>query len=127
MEPTSIIKGQSYTSLVLKCERLQQGNRGVDYEGKIRLQLKEKESANLRENSSIMVGGRLEPLTSLHNPGGFDADLYNRINNYGGRIVKASIIEVDKEEFLPTQWAYWKGKIACWNVALRQKLQDEMG
>lgn len=127
LEPVSIKKGKSYTSLVLQCERLQQGHRVVAYEGKIRLQLKEKESVNLTENSSIMVGGRLEPLTSMHNPGGFDADLYNRINNYGGRIVKASIIEVDKEGLLPIQWAYWKGKIACWNVALRQKLQDAMG
>ncbi|MGM9582865.1 MAG: DNA internalization-related competence protein ComEC/Rec2, partial [Phascolarctobacterium sp.] len=52
---------------------------------------------------------------------------YNRINNYGGRIVKARIIEANKEELTATQWAYWQRKIASWNVALRQKLQEAMG
>ncbi|MGM9583551.1 MAG: hypothetical protein ACI3WU_07530, partial [Phascolarctobacterium sp.] len=54
IEPMSIKKGQSYTSLVLQCERLQQGHRVVVYDGKIRLLLKEKENVNYRDNSRII-------------------------------------------------------------------------
>ena len=77
---------QEYVSCIMQCDKLQYGQQVMAYKGRVRLALPQQRSGH------IVVRGRLEPLHSLRNPGGFDGALYNRINNIGGRLTKAQLV-----------------------------------
>ena len=127
VEPMSIKSNAEYTSLILQCEQLQQGQQLTAYKGRMRLSFRNKPRDDVRNLGRIIVEGRLEPLVSLRNPGSFNSELYNRINNIGGRLGKAKIVSTDAEDVSILTWQYWQDKAAWWNVDLRQRLTLALG
>ena len=93
----------------------------------MRLSFRNKPRDDVRNLGRIIVEGRLEPLVSLRNPGSFNSELYNRINNIGGRLGKAKIVSTDAEDVSILTWQYWQDKAAWWNVDLRQRLTLALG
>lgn len=113
-------EGEQYFSYILQCEKLQQGQQTINYLGRVRLTLPQK------AKGSIIVAGRLEPLLSLRNPGCFDGELNNRINNIGGRLTKARLLtSSDKQE--NTLFQQLQERLSEWNVALREALNARLG
>ena len=120
IEALSVKKGDQYFSYVLQCEKLQQGQQTINYHGRVRLTLPQK------AEGSIIVTGRLEPLLSLRNPGCFDGELFNRINNIGGRLTQArQLPSSDKQEY--TLFQQLQERLSEWNVALREVLNARLG
>ena len=69
-------------------------------------------------------------LLSLRNPGCFDGELYNRINNIGGRLTKAQLVpSAEQGQAAPASslWRQLELQLAEWNLALRHALQNSMG
>lgn len=113
-------EGEQYFSYILQCEKLQQGQQTINYLGRVRLTLPQK------AKGSIIVAGRLEPLLGLRNPGCFDGELYNRINNIGGRLTQARLLtSSDKQE--NTLFQQLQERLSEWNVALREALNARLG
>lgn len=111
---------QEYVSCIMQCDKLQYGQQVMAYKGRVRLALSQQRSGH------VVVRGRLEPLHSLRNPGGFDGELFNRINNIGGRLTKARLLtSSDKQE--NTLFQQLQERLSEWNVALRHALQNSMG
>lgn len=111
---------QEYVSCIMQCERLQYCQQFIAYKGRVRLALPQQRSGH------IVVRGRLEPLLSLRNPGCFDGELYNRINNIGGRLTKARLLtSSDKQE--NTLFQQLQKRLSEWNVALREALNARLG
>lgn len=120
IEALSVKKGDQFFSYVLQCEKLQQGKQTINYLGRVRLTLPQKARGN------VIVAGRLEPLLSLRNPGCFDGELYNRINNIGGRLTQARLLtSSDKQE--NTLFQQLQERLSEWNVALREALNARLG
>lgn len=120
IEALSVKKGEQYFSYVLQCEKLQQGQQIINYQGRVRMTLPQK------AKGSIIVAGRLEPLLSLRNPGCFDGELYNRINNIGGRLTQARLLpSSDKQE--NTLFQQLQERLSELNVALREALNARLG
>lgn len=120
IEALSVKKGEQYFSYVLQCEKLQQGKQTINYQGRVRLTLPQK------AKGSIIVAGRLEPLLGLRNPGCFDGELFNRINNIGGRLTQARLLtSSDKQE--NTLFQQLQERLSEWNVALREALNARLG
>ena len=79
-----------------------------------------------KAKGSIIVAGRLEPLLGLRNPGCFDGELFNRINNIGGRLTQARLLpSSDKQEY--TLFQQLQERLSEWNVALREVLNARLG
>ena len=113
-------EGEQYFSYILQCEKLQQGEQTINYQGRVRLTLPQK------AKGSIIVAGRLESLLSLRNPGCFDGELFNRINNLGGRLTKARLLpSSDKQEY--TLFQQLRERLSELNVALREALNARLG
>ena len=113
-------EGEQYFSYILQCEKLQQGQKTINYQGRVRLTLPQK------AKGSIIVAGRLESLLSLRNPGCFDGELFNRINNLGGRLTKARLLpSSDKQEY--TLFQQLQERLSELNVALREALNARLG
>ena len=152
VEPLSVRQGESYTSIILQCEGLQlkkqvselvqfskgeqlsegeqspQGASFVSYTGRLRLSLPRSHNPDtVPALGSLVVSGRLEPLAGLRNPGGFDSELYNRINNIGGRLAQARLLERSTAPASVLSWHYWQSLLLCWNGELRRALQRNMG
>lgn len=134
VEPLSVKLGTNYTSFLLKCERLQHGSKVITYEGKVRLTLSQAEFQSLlpravnNPQGKIIVYGKLEKLIGFRNPGGFNSQLYNRINDIGGRLSRAHFLKsVPQDKNKEALLFSIQSKLAQWNIALRQKLQQNMG
>ena len=120
IEALSVKKEEQYFSYVLQCEKLQQGKQTINYHGRVRLTLPQK------AKGSIIVAGRLESLLSLRNPGCFDGELFNRINNIGGRLTQARLLpSSDKQEC--TLFQQLQERLSELNVALREALNARLG
>ena len=118
VEPASVKVGEGYTSIILDCNNITQGNLCRAYSGRVRLSLKD--SKNLPKTGSLQVSGTLVPLTTLRNPGCFDGELYNRINNFKGRLKNAKLLAAQAN-------CTWQEKLQLVNLELRQRLQQGMG
>ena len=134
VELLSCKAGSGYTSLILECEGLQQGNTRMPYSGRVRLSLPAQDTnADAAGNKkalqgNIIVQGRLEPLEGLKNPGSFDGELYNRINNLGGRLTKARIISRQLQgKAGVSPWQAFTDRLALLNLSLRQRLEQLLG
>ena len=165
VEPLSIKQKGNFTSVLLQCEALsarkqvrrleqqgkaeqggggealQLGEQVLPYTGRLRMSLPS--SVKLESlpsgGSTMLVQGRLVPLHSLRNPGSFDGDTYNRVNNIGGRLQKTRLLQVGigpAPNASPQtgeavagllSWRYWQERLAWWNLELRQSLQKTMG
>lgn len=146
VEPLSVRENNGYTSAVVRCERLQLvdkhseedavksaavgnekladcmvegaelGAYEVPYAGRLRVSVE----GQLPLAGSVVLSGNLERLTSLRNPGGFDAENYNRVQELGGRLTRAQIIAEQGE-------ALWWQRFALWNLRLSQRIEKSVG
>lgn len=124
VEALSGKEGEQYFSYILQCAKLQQGQQTINYLGRVRLTLPQK------AKGSIIVAGRLEPLLGLRNPGCFDGELFNRINNIGGRLTQARLLpggEYLQEYNLLQRLQQLQERLSEWNVALREALNARLG
>lgn len=92
------------------------GAGAVPYTGRLRVSMK----GSLPLTGSVELFGTLASLSSLRNPGGFDAVTYNRVQELGGRLTKARLLSEQGE-------ALWWQRFALWNLRLSQRMERAAG
>ena len=107
------VKQYAYgTSLIINCQQLKINAQDIPYTGKLRVFT----GSSLQHNSGVVYcRGELLPLQALRNPGGFDAERWNRLHGLGGRLHKAQVTFISSEPAL-------SDKLAVWNLKLRQQI-----
>ena len=129
VEPASVRRYAGYTAAIVRCEQVQavsggrtadnivaQGEHKISYQSRLRVSVK----GSLPTSGRVELCGRLEELTSLRNPGGFDADLYNRLQGLGGRLSEAQLLAVQPGVSL------WQ-QLELWRLALCARLEKIAG
>ena len=115
VEPLSVRKNNGFTSAVVRCRQLQAAV-AVPYTGRLRVSVE----GSLPLSGSVVLSGTLEKLHSLRNPGGFDAENYNRVQELGGRLTQARLLSEQGE-------ALWWQRFALWNLRLSQRIEKAAG
>lgn len=118
IDSTSVQHKEKYTSLILECSSLQVGGKMYPYTGKLRLALAK--DIKVPVSGTLVVSGTAQPLIGLRNPGSFNSDLYNRINNIGGVLKKARLIKLEEQKDV-------LGYLTIINRELRQKISNVVG
>lgn len=128
VEPASVRQYAGYTAAIVRCEEMQLVSKGkaaakfssdgellatkqfVEAGNKIpyRMRLRVSVKGSLPMSGRVALCGRLEELTSLRNPGGFDADLYNQLQGLGGRLNEAQLLAVQPGVSLWQQLELWR-------------------
>lgn len=135
IEPASVRESGGFTSAVVRCRRVAcadtescdvaqtetaggplTAKASTAYTGRLRVSVQGK----LPEAGSVEVMGVLEQLDSLRNPGGFDAQVYNSVQELGGRVSRAQLISVQRE-------VWWWQRFALWNKLLSQRIEKAAG
>ena len=121
IEPLSVRDSGGFTSAVVRCRRLEVLHGGeaptpVPYSGRLRVSLQ----GSLPEAGRVELSGMLEELVSLRNPGGFDAQAYNRVQELGGRVSRAQLVRVEPR-------VLWWQRFALWNKCLSQSIEQAAG
>ncbi len=121
IEPLSVRDSGGFTSAVVRCRRLEVLRGGeapapVPYSGRLRVSLR----GSLPEAGRVELSGMLEELVSLRNPGGFDAQAYNRVQELGGRVSRAQLVREQPR-------VLWWQRFALWNKRLSQSIEQEAG
>ena len=121
IEPLSVRDSGGFTSAVVRCRRLEVLHGGeapapVPYSGRLRVSLQ----GSLPEAGRVELSGTLEELVSLRNPGGFDAQAYNRVQELGGRVSRAQLVRVEPR-------VLWWQRFALWNKRLSQSIEQAAG
>ena len=135
VEPASVRQYAGYTAAIVRCEEVRLSSKGkagtgellakkqlaeaghkISYQNKLRVSVK----GSLPTSGRVVLNGRLEELTSLRNPGGFDADLYNRLQGLGGRLSGAQLLAVQPGVSL------WQ-QLELWRMALCAQLEKTAG
>ena len=121
IEPLSVRDSGGFTSAVVRCRRLEVLQDGeapapVPYSGRLRVSLR----GSLPEAGRVELSGMLEELVSLRNPGGFDAQAYNRVQELGGRVSRAQLVRVQPR-------VLWWQRFALWNKRLSQSIEQAAG
>ncbi|MBO5404352.1 MAG: DNA internalization-related competence protein ComEC/Rec2 [Phascolarctobacterium sp.] len=115
--PESVKRHLYGTSFVLRCEQLE----NTAYQQNLRVFTKEKA---LPQMGKVWCQGELLPLNTLRNPGGFDGESWNYLQNLGGRLRKTRVEVVSEEGSL-------LDRLAVLNIKLREKITsivpDERG
>ena len=111
LEPMSVQQREYGSSLVLSCEQLHFQGQSIPYRGRLRVSLQEQVPTAGR----LWLEGTLQPLHSLHNPGSLDGSRWNYIHGLGGRLQRATLLQVQEETSLLRQ-------VELLNVRLRQLL-----
>lgn len=129
VEPASVRQYAGYTAAIVRCEEVQlvskakaaayanegeellaalkpvvEAKKKISYRDKLRVSVK----GNLHTSGKVVLCGKLEELTSLRNPGGFDAALYNQLQRIGGRLSGAQLLAVRPEVSLWQQLELWR-------------------
>ena len=92
VEPASVRQGNGYVSFLLQCERFESAEEATVYTGRLRVALPEK-SISADETQIVAVEGILQEQQGFRVPGAFDGALWNRVNNVGGRLAKAKLLQ----------------------------------
>lgn len=121
IEPLSVRDSGGFTSAVVRCRRLEVLRGGeapapVPYSGRLRVSLQ----GSLPEAGRVELSGMLEELVSLRNPGGFDAQAYNRVQELGGRVSRAQLVREQPR-------VLWWQRFALWNKRLSQSIEQAAG
>ena len=121
IEPLSVRDSGGFTSAVVRCRRLEvlygvEAPVPVPYSGRLRVSLQ----GSLPEAGRVELSGMLEELVSLRNPGGFDAQAYNRVQELGGRVSRAQLVRVQPQ-------VLWWQRFALWNKRLSQSIEQAAG
>lgn len=128
VEPASVHQYAGYTAAIVRCEEVQlvskakaaayanndeellpalkpvEAKEKIPYRDKLRVSVQ----GNLHTSGRVVLCGKLEELTSLRNPGGFDAALYNQLQRIGGRLSGAQLLAVRPEVSLWQQLELWR-------------------
>lgn len=137
VEPLSVRENNGFTSAVVRCRQLRivvsklgekveeaESEResaeiravAVPYTARLRVSVE----GSLPLSGSVTLFGTLEKLHSLRNPGGFDAENYNRVQELGGRLARAKLLSEQGE-------AFWWQRFALWNLRLSQRIEKAAG
>ena len=115
--PESVKRYHYGTSFILRCEQLE----NTAYQQNLRVFTKEKA---LPQMGKVWCQGELLPLNTLRNPGGFDGEGWNYLQNLGGRLRKTRVEVVSEDGSL-------LDRLAVFNIKLREKIisvvPDERG
>jgi len=115
--PESVKRYPYGTSFILRCEQIE----NIAYQQNLRVFTKEK---MLPEMGKVWCQGELLPLNTLRNPGGFNGERWNYLQNLGGRLRKTRVEVVSEEGSL-------LDRLAVFNIRLREKITsvvpDERG
>ena len=115
--PESVKRYPYGTSFILRCEQLE----NTAYQQNLRVFTKEKV---LPQMGKVWCQGELLPLNTLRNPGGFDGERWNYLQNLGGRLRKTRVEVVSEEGSLID-------RLTVLNIKLREKITsvvpDERG
>lgn len=137
IEPLSVRRNGDFTSAVVRCrwlsvfapkadkvqENMKRELQGVPpmntaqtYTGRLRVSVQ----GELPQAGSVELMGTLEQLEGFRNPGGFDMQTYNYVQELGGRMSKAKIISVQAKIF-------WWQRFAIWNKRLSERIENAAG
>lgn len=137
VEPLSVRESNGFTSAVVRCRQLrivastlrerveeaESEREGTEigavaepYKGRLRVSVE----GRLPLSGSVTLFGTLEKLHSLRNPGGFDAENYNRVQELGGRLTRARLVSEQGE-------VLWWQRFALWNLRLSQRIEEAVG
>lgn len=137
IEPLSVRSNGDFTSAVVRCRRLSvpapkadkvqenvkqrlQGDSSMNipqnYTGRLRVSVQE----TLPAAGSVEVAGMLEPLVGFRNPGCFDMQTYNRVQELGGRVSRAQVLDVQPK-------VLWWQRFALWNKNLAARIESVVG
>ncbi len=108
--PESVKRYPYGTSFVLRCEQLE----NTAYQQNLRVFTKEN---MLPQMGKVWCQGELLPLNTLRNPGGFDGEGWNYLQNLGGRLRKTRVEVVSEEDSL-------LDRLAVFNIKLREKITN---
>ncbi len=120
----SVRKTEEGYSLLLACERLYVGSESVAYDGRLRLRLTAAAlgavGAEGLRAERLTVSGVLSASVALHNPGGFDAERYNRVQNIGAVLSKARVVRVERSDSRGLSlgrglWAHMRSLLRRWS------------
>ena len=114
--PESVKRYPYGTSFVLKCEAVyvKKDLSKIDYSQNLRVFTKNKEFPLMRK---VWCNGELLPLNTFRNPGGFDGERWNYLQDLGGRLRKAKVEVVNEEGSL-------LDKLAVFNLRLRERILE---
>lgn len=118
VEPASVKSTAAGTSLILRCESLALGGEGRPYRHRLRLYVPKKANPQglALELGRLRCQGRLLPLTSFRNPGGWDGERYNLVQDLGGRLVVEGLEQLSREGGL-------LDRLALVNAGLRRQVE----
>jgi len=108
--PESVKRYPYGTSFILRCEQLE----NTAYQQNLRVFTKGKA---LPQMGKVWCYGELLPLNTMRNPGGFDGERWNYLQNLGGRLRKARVKVVSEEGSLVD-------RLAVFNIKLREKITN---
>ena len=115
VEPLSVRRLDGFSSAVLRCEKVYSDTE-LAYSGRLRVSVK----GELPQAGCVVLKGTLERLDSLRNPGGFDAASYNRVQELGGRLRKAQLLNTEPK-------VLWWQRFALWNKKLSERIEAAGG
>lgn len=117
IDPLSVKSTEYGSSFILKCRVINAAGKTISYQHKLRVFSRSK---NISLDKYILCRGRLQPLSSFRNPGGFNGELWNQINGIGGMISKSEIVA------LREHIGIWDN-MALYNAELREKITAVTG
>lgn len=92
VEPLSVHQSEKTVSAVVHVRKIEVEGENIDYNGRLRVNVAE---GKLPDAGKVVLKGTLVKLTSFRNPGGFDGETYNRVNNLGARLAQSQVIAID--------------------------------
>lgn len=132
LEPASVRQQEKFASALVRCEKVRlvnfaskesgfnaaqkQSSVSIKYNGRLRVVVQGK----LPEAGKVVLQGKLETLTSLRNPGCFDAASYNEVQNIGGLLTQAQLVQSDNSISIRQQ-------LELWNMELCSRMERVAG
>ena len=116
VDPLTWKERDGLQNFVLKVKSLESGGQNLHYKKKIRVTLNAKENVLGKD---LLLVGRLQEQVGFRNPGAFDSKTYYRVQEIGGRLARAKLIESKSNIDFFT-------RIAQLNFNLRKSLEDHL-
>lgn len=125
LEPASVRQQEKFASALVRCEEVRlvnlvskesvfnaaqkQSSVPIKYNGRLRVLVQGK----LPEAGKVVLQGKLETLTSLRNPGCFDAAAYNDVQNIGGLLTQVQLVQADNSISIRQQLELWNMELCA--------------
>lgn len=121
IDPMSVRENEYSNSCTVDCLKFFVENEEINFKGKLRISTQNK----IPERGILKIEGKLLELNSYRNPGVFDMEVWNRVQNFGGRIKKAKVQNVT-EQFINDLNFFQniKDNLAIFNLRLRKTITE---